>query len=443
MQSIEQLRSGKLKGITRLNLSCGLTEFPPEIFELADTLEILDLSGNQLSQLPENFGDLKKLKIVFFLNNNFTVFPEVLATCPALSMVSFKSNQITHIPANAFPVNLQWLILTNNCIEEIPASIGQCSRLQKVALAGNRLNALPAEMAQCTNLELLRISANELTEFPQWLLSLPRLSWLAYAGNPFCQTVQPSDELPEISFRELALLETLGEGASGIISKATWHGEQQKEVAVKVFKGEVTSDGYPQDEMNACILAGPHKNLVRVIGKIKEHPERKTGLVLELIPPTFKNLAGPPSYETCTRDTFKPETDFKISTILNIVTSIASAGKHLHNKGIMHGDLYAHNTLIDEDDNTIFGDFGAATVYNLSDKDATLFERLDVRAFGCLVDDLLSQSQDETSNELKNSLVLLRDSCMNDSITKRPSFMAIEESLEVINKVYFTNAANT
>ena len=255
MQTLEQLVSGKLKGATRLNLSCGLTEFPQEIFELADTLEILDLSENHLSTLPENFSDLKKLKIVFFLNNDFTVFPEVLAKCPALTMVSFKSNKITRVPENAFPVNLQWLILTNNAIEEIPASIGNCKRLQKVALAGNQLKALPNEMARCANLELLRISANKLSEFPQWLLSLPRLCWLAFAGNPCCQTVQLENVLPEIPFGELTLLETLGEGASGIISKAKWKTNSlQKEVAVKVFKGEVTSDGYPQDEMNACII---------------------------------------------------------------------------------------------------------------------------------------------------------------------------------------------
>jgi hypothetical protein len=438
MQTLEQLRSGKLKGITRLNLSGGLTEFPEEIFDLAETLEILDLSDNRLSHLPGNFGELKKLKIVFFLNNEFTVFPEVLAKCPALSMVSFKSNKITHVPANAFPVNLQWLILTNNFIEEIPASIGQCKRLQKVAFAGNRLKTLPAEMAQCTNLELLRISANELNEFPQWLLSLPRLSWLAFAGNPFCKNVPLKQELAEIPFGNLALLETLGEGASGLISKAVWkNGAQQKEVAVKVFKGEVTSDGYPQDEMDACILAGTHKNLVRVTGKLKEHPENKTGLVLELIPPVFKNLAGPPSYETCTRDTFKPGTEFSVNTIFNIAASIADAGRHLHSKGIMHGDLYAHNTLIDQNDNTIFGDFGAATVYELSDKNAGLFERLDVRAFGCLVDDLLNQCPDETNNELKNALVKLRANCMADLIMERPSFEEIGKSINAFTRSIF------
>ena len=344
-------------------------------------------------------------------------------------MIGFKSNKINHIPENAFPVDLQWLILTNNCIKEIPKSIGKCHKLQKVAFAGNQIKALPIEMANCKNLELLRIAANQLTEFPQWLLSLPRLSWLAFAGNPFSKTEYIKDELPLISWDELSLKEVLGQGASGIISKAEWNStSNKKEIAVKVFKGEVTSDGFPEDEMNACITAGAHKNLVAVIGKIKNHPEQKMGLVLELIPPSFKNLAGPPSFDTCTRDTFKDGTEFSVEIILKISQSIASAAEHLHSKGIMHGDLYAHNTLFDDDANTIFGDFGAATIYNHSDENADIYERLDVRAFGCLMEDLLNQNF-ESTNSLKDSLIQLKDSCLQEEILKRPSFEMIYNQL--------------
>lgn len=427
MQTIQQLRSGELRRSKILKLSCELTEFPKEIFELKDTLEILDLSNNHLSSLPNNFSDFKKLKIAFFSDNDFVSFPEVLAKCPSLTMIGFKSNKINHIPENAFPVDLQWLILTNNRITEIPKSIGKAHKLQKVAFAGNQIKALPVEMANCKNLELLRIAANQLTEFPQWLLSLPRLSWLAYAGNPFSKTQYIKDELPLIEWKDLSLKEILGQGASGVISKATWQTSlTQKEIAVKVFKGEVTSDGFPEEEMNACIAAGNHNHLVTVIGKLKNHPEQKMGLVLELIPPSFKNLAGPPSFDTCTRDTFKEGTQFSSETILKISQSIADAVKHLHSKGIMHGDLYAHNTLFDDKANTIFGDFGAATLYDLNDKNAAYMEKLDVRAFGCLMEDLLNcPAKDNDSVILRNLLTELKDKCMHEEILSRPNFSDI------------------
>lgn len=434
MQTLQQLLSGELNGSKKLKLSCNLKAFPTEIFDLVETLEILDLSNNQLSQLPDNFGEFKKLKIVFFSDNDFTEFPKVLSKCPNLTMIGFKSNKIKHIPEMAFPVNLQWLILTNNFIEQIPKSIGNCLKLQKVAFAGNKIKELPVEMANCKNIELLRISANQITKFPEWLLTLPNLAWLAFSGNPFSINYQPINILPEINWSNLILKEQLGEGASGIISKAIWtNNASKKEVAIKVFKGEVTSDGFPEDEINTSISVGNHKNLVNIIGIITNHPLQKKGLVFELIPATFKNLGSPPSFATCTRDTFEINTTFSIISILKISKSIADASLHLHSHGIMHGDLYAHNTLIDENTNTIFGDFGAATRYDTSSVNANYFESLDVKAFGYLLEDLINHASknDLSSNTLK-TLLILKDDCINQEITKRPNFKKIMNQLNSI-----------
>ncbi|MEO0532644.1 MAG: leucine-rich repeat domain-containing protein [Cyanobacteria bacterium P01_A01_bin.123] len=194
-----------------------------EILELADSLEILDLSNNRLHTLPETFGRLKKLKILFCNNNDFETFPAVLATCPALSMASFKGNKITTV--DVLSPTIRWLILTNNQIQKLPAAIGKLSTLQKLMLAGNQLQSLPDEMAACQNLELIRLSANRLQKLPEWLFTLPRLSWLAYAGNPCCDAdtlaieVKSMRSLPTIKATELKLDDILGEGASGVIYK--------------------------------------------------------------------------------------------------------------------------------------------------------------------------------------------------------------------------------
>jgi hypothetical protein len=436
MQTLQQLRSGGLKGAKRLKLSCGLTDFPSEIFDLADTLEILDLAGNQLKSLPEDIGRLQHLKIAFFSDNLFTEFPAALAQCPNLTMIGFKANQIRYIPENSFPPKLRWLILTDNCIEALPKCIGQTVELQKVALAGNKLKELPEEMAACRKLELLRISANNLTQIPDWLLMLPRLSWLAFAGNPCNKTVPgPStNNLLEIPWPELHLEEQLGEGASGIISKAFWKKGENSEpepVAVKIFKGEVTSDGLPDNEMEACLTAGAHPNLVQVLGKVSEHSHQKQGLVLELIPPVYRNLGNPPSFETCTRDTFRDGTVFSAAALVTIASGIASAAAHLHSRGILHGDLYAHNILVDEKAHPLFGDFGAATLYDTTTKtQADAIERLDVRAFGCLLEDLLDHLKTEGLNEgFMESFNTLKEACMQEKVLERPDFKTISDRI--------------
>ena len=439
MQTLQQLQSGELIGATKLKLSCGLTEFPRDILELADTLEYLDLSGNNLSALPADFSRLKKIKIAFFSDNPFTEIPEVLGALPKLEMLGFKANQIEVIPENSLAPTLRWLILTNNRIEKLPKSIGNCKNMQKLMLAGNKLQELPIELAACKKLELLRVSANELTEIPDWLFKLPHLSWLAFARNPCVKQEKLPDNLPEISWKVLELEEQLGAGASGVISKANWQktvAEKAEKVAVKVFKGEVTSDGLPADEMQACMAAGKHPNLVQVLGKISDHPEQKQGLVLKLIPNGFKNLGNPPSFESCTRDTYLEGTEISWQAILNIISGIAFAAAQLHERGMMHGDLYAHNILIDENSFPLFGDFGAATIYDKEDLFAATFEKLEVRAFGCLLEELLDRLVDKNSDrKTVTKLLRLKQDCMQEHISERPDFATICKQLQSLVRV--------
>lgn len=443
IETLNLLRSGQLVAPKRLAIACKLTQFPSEILDLADSLEILDLSNNALKSLPDDFGRLKNLKAVFFANNQFEEIPEVLAQCPQLNIIGFKSNQIQRIGETALPSILRWLILTQNQLEQLPKAIGNLRQLQKLMLAGNRLSSLPDEMENCQNLELIRLSVNRLTELPPWLLSLPRLSWLAYASNPFCgdsegtgQTLGVRRSLSSIDWSDLVLEHTLGEGASGVISQGQWQvtPTQVQAVAIKVFKGEVTSDGLPTDEMQACIAAGPHPNLVNVLGKVENHSEKKAGLVLSLIPPDYKNLGGPPNLDTCTRDTYAPDTAFSLASVLRIAIGIARAAGHLHGQGIIHGDLYAHNILVNDGGESLMGDFGAASFYkSFGVITGHSLERLEVRAFGCLLEDLLDRCDEEDlESAVIQKLRLIQKDCMQPIPALRPLFVTLYSRLDSV-----------
>ncbi len=442
LQTLEQLQSGKLKGATRVKMACELTEFPRELFSLANTLEILDLSGNHLSSLPEDFHLFHQLKILFLSENRFTVFPEALGKCKQLEMIGFKANQIEFISEEALPANTRWLILTNNKLQKMPKSIGKCARMQKLMLAGNQLKTLPSELKECKNLGLLRIAANNLTDLPDWLLTMPKLCWIAFSGNPFSIKKDAEEtQLAAINWNELTLLEQLGEGASGIIWKASWKKETGvEEVAIKLFKGAITSDGLPDDEMNACMLAGNHPNLVNLIGKLVNHPEGNKGLVLSLIPPHYTILGNTPSFESCTRDVYKEETSFSLNDTITIAKGISSVAFRLHEKGILHGDLYAHNTLIGNDGHPLFGDFGAASFYNTNHPSAFLLERIEVNAFGCLLEDLITYTKaDDSVLRLIKLLFQLKEDCMQATVTERPSFFTICKRLNEISQEFSDN----
>ncbi|CAG9220641.1 Protein kinase [Paraburkholderia tropica] len=438
--TLEQLRAGRLAGARQLKLACGLTEFPREIFDLADTLEVLDLSGNALTSLPDDLPTLRHLRILFASNNPFTELPPMLGDCASLSMVGFKANRIRHVRASALPPKLRWLILTDNAIDTLPPEIGERPQLQKLMLAGNRLRALPETMAACERLELLRVSANRLDGLPDWLLRLPRLAWLAYAGNPLNavreQTALADASVPDIDWHTLALGQTLGEGASGVTHRATRllkDGHPVEAVAVKLFKGAVTSDGLPELEMAACLQAGRHPNLIPVLGKAAGHPLGEHGLVMALIDPAFGNLGGPPSLESCTRDVYAADALFDRTAALRIARGIASAARHLHRRGIMHGDLYAHNILHDGAGHALLGDFGAASLFDARDASlAKALERIEVRAFGCLVEELGQRLAGE-SGDLAAGFEALSADCLAESVEDRPSFDEVVERLAAID----------
>ena len=433
MDTLAELRAGRLAGARRLDLSCGLTEFPREIFALADTLETLNLTGNALSALPDDLGRLHRLRVLFCSDNRFTELPASIGQCRQLDIVGFKANRIAHVSAEALPPSLRWLILTDNAIEALPDTLGDCTRMQKLMLAGNRLRALPPSVARCQQIELLRLSANRFEVLPEWLPTLSRLAWLACAGNPLDAPIEDAaidaPTVPHVAWRDLTLGPKLGEGASGVIHRATLatHDGAAQPVAVKLFKGAVTSDGWPHSEMAACIAAGAHPTLIAAQGRIDGHPDGTEGLVMALVPPSFRTLAGPPSLASCTRDVYADEARWSAGTALRIARDIAAAMAHLHARGLLHGDLYAHNILWHAQDGGRLGDFGAAWMTAALDPaHAKALQGVEMRAFGCLLEELAERCVDAASSPLTT----LAARCLQPEVAARPLFA---EALSVLD----------
>lgn len=436
MHTLAQLRAGELAGIRRLDLNCALTELPPEVFDLADSLEVLNLSGNRLTDLPQDLPRLHKLKVLFCSDNHFSRVPEVLGACPSLSMVGFKANQLTELPAAALPAQLRWLILTDNQLERLPAALGERPQLQKLALAGNRLSSLPESMQQCQQLGLLRISANRFERMPSWLLVMPQLAWLALGGNPWGaareSAVLEVADLPEFAWERLLVSDVLGQGASGVIYAAQdpKAAPELRELALKVFKGEVTSDGWPHSEWAASLAAGSHPHLISACGRLTQHPMGAEGLVMPRIGPDFSTLAGPPSLSSCTRDVYATEIRFTAEQLWRMAQGVVDAAWYLHGRGISHGDLYAHNLMWNGRGEVWLGDFGAATLLpeNLSRAEREAIERLEVLAFGHLLEEWLARC-DDTAAQPMVALQGLQRACTQADVSARPLFADLARAL--------------
>lgn len=417
--TLEKLRRGDLAGARTLRLTGPLDALPEEVFGLADTLEQLDLSGCGLTDLPKDFGRLRRLRVLFCSGNRFERLPPGLGDCPDLAQVGFRGAGLREVPGEALPPRLRWLTLTDNRIAHLPDALGQRSHLQKLMLAGNALTALPATLQGAGNLELVRLSANAFTALPPWLAELPRLAWIAWAGNFFEGQAAPAS-VPDVPWGQLEPGALLGEGASGRIFSALWHPQAgpAQAVALKLFKGVMTSDGLPEREMAACLGAGRHPNLTGALGQVVGHPDGAQGLLMPLLPETWRVLAGPPSLASCSRDVYDPALRLTPAAALRIARDVAQGAAHLHARGLLHGDLYAHNTLWDGlTGAAVLSDFGAASRLPPGPESAA-WQRIETRAFGLLLGELLDRcaSEPEEIARLRD----LKRTCTQADVTARP-----------------------
>lgn len=74
---------------------------------------------------------------------------------------------------------------------------------------------------------------------------------------------------------------------------------------------------------------------------------------------TVLATAAPASHVTCLLlRRWAPDTSFTPAALLSIASGVASALAYLHGCGVCHGDVYAHNVLVDGDAHATLVDFG-------------------------------------------------------------------------------------
>ncbi|MCI5159937.1 MAG: GTPase, partial [Candidatus Electrothrix sp. AUS1_2] len=124
-EALRMIKEAAETGETRLDLNGqGLTELPPELFQLTN-LSVLYLFGNHLSSLPLE---------LFQLTN--------------LTMLHLRGNQLSSLPPELFQLtNLSVLYLFGNHLSSLPPQIAQLPNLIKIELEGNPLISPPYELA--------------------------------------------------------------------------------------------------------------------------------------------------------------------------------------------------------------------------------------------------------------------------------------------------------
>ncbi|HEY0353172.1 MAG TPA: lipopolysaccharide kinase InaA family protein, partial [Enterovirga sp.] len=108
---------------------------------------------------------------------------------------------------------------------------------------------------------------------------------------------------------------------------------------------------------------------------------------------------------------------------LRIARAVAEAAAHLHAGRILHADLYAHNILWDGvAGEAVLSDFGAASALPAGATGAAL-ERIEVRAWGLLLGELLARCA--TEPDAAADLRALERACLQADPRARPRMAEI------------------
>jgi len=91
------------------------------------SLQALNLSDNELRELPEVFEVLSDLRVLVLDSNHFTGFPPIITRLTGLEVLQFSRNKVVEMPEDIGSlVGLQELIMDSNeltevCVQRPPA----------------------------------------------------------------------------------------------------------------------------------------------------------------------------------------------------------------------------------------------------------------------------------------------------------------------------------
>ena len=151
-----------------------------------NALTELRLFDNQLTALPDSFGDLSALTYLMLGFNHLTALPNSFVRLTALTRLSLGNNQLTSLPDSFVDLRaLTELWLQKNQLTSLPHSFGDLRALTVLSLHQNQLSTLPNSFGNLSALTELNLGKNQLSSLPGSFGRLTALTALWLVGNNF------------------------------------------------------------------------------------------------------------------------------------------------------------------------------------------------------------------------------------------------------------------
>ena len=215
-----ELGIGFMTSLKTLNASNNKISHFPKQLEQCCELVFLDLSFNDIDQIPNEAGQLRKLKRVFVQGNRIKSLPQNCTKWPVeeleandnimsklprimsgwnktLWRISFNNCNLRELPDGVVDLkSVQEFSASNSNIKRVSQNIGAMHRLKKLTINSNKLSDFPHAINECRALKCLMLSHNMFRTVPSGISLLFKLTYLDMSYNKLeslCGTLLTQD----------------------------------------------------------------------------------------------------------------------------------------------------------------------------------------------------------------------------------------------------------
>eukprot|EP01091_Cochliopodium_minus_P016284 TRINITY_DN604_c4_g1_i1.p1 TRINITY_DN604_c4_g1~~TRINITY_DN604_c4_g1_i1.p1 ORF type:complete len:565 (+),score=171.79 TRINITY_DN604_c4_g1_i1:3-1697(+) len=145
-----------------------------------DTLKILKIDRNKLKELPNNFSKLASLEELNISYNEIKTLPSDFGNLNKLKILNFDGTELKAIPLQVWDLKgLQELTFIDNNLTIVNKELTKFSgTLIKLDISQNQIDDLGETIGTLVNLEFLNVSNNRITQFSKEITKCTKLKML-------------------------------------------------------------------------------------------------------------------------------------------------------------------------------------------------------------------------------------------------------------------------
>ncbi|MBU2996320.1 leucine-rich repeat domain-containing protein [Cellulophaga baltica] len=174
----------ELKFLQVLNLKNNSFKIAPELIAEFRYLKTLIVSKNEIELLPKSYSNLTNIETLKISSNPLIELPQWLDKLPALKTLNINNLDLKHFPEVVLRIPyLEALSLDSNYLTQLPENIEKLKYLRKLNIEANELKDNFGNICKLNKLEEINLSYNDLTQFPECLAKFENLIHLDISSN--------------------------------------------------------------------------------------------------------------------------------------------------------------------------------------------------------------------------------------------------------------------